>query len=45
MPWRQKAEYVDRVLDPSGSADATLYRELGQGQLFSDNVTVEQVFK
>lgn len=36
---------MDRVLDPSGSVDATLYRELGQGQLFSYNVASEQVFK
>lgn len=36
---------MGRVLGPSGSVDATLYRKLGQGQLFSDNVTPKQVFK
>lgn len=38
---KYKAGYEDRVLDPSGGRDATLYREVGQGQLFSDNVTSE----
>ena len=29
------------MLDPSGGREATLYREVGQGQPFSDNETSE----
>lgn len=36
---------MNRALGPGGSRDATFYREVGQAQLFSDNVPSEQMPK
>lgn len=36
---------MNTALGPGGSVDATFYREVGQAQLFSHNVSSEQVPK